>query len=237
MNNSAVHNTYGEYKLVLDQVDYQYCGEDGDRHDGNPVGRICEVNFAVTKPYLAQKSAFGAIPKSTNINLDNYFNIQGKLIVTDTQLDQIMTVGANEYDGGQEIKTKMSSFITKYDKLAIIINVTKPTGVLNIKKVPNQNIFIFEGNGGNVTIGGEFSKAPFTLIAKNMKLVISGDLKVNGMFLVPNGNIIFNNGNLCNSGNQQVQGIFVTNQSFASIPPLKNVLGRERCNFGGLYVK
>jgi len=111
MNNSAVHNTYGEYKLVLDQVDYQYCGEDGDRHDGNPVGRICEVNFAVTKPYLAQKSAFGAIPKSTNINLDNYFNIQGKLIVTDTQLDQIMTVDANDYKASTKIDTMTDAFV------------------------------------------------------------------------------------------------------------------------------
>jgi len=38
-----------------------------------------------------------------------------------------MTVSANEYDGGQEIKTKMSSFITKYEKLAIKVNVSKPT--------------------------------------------------------------------------------------------------------------
>jgi len=105
--------------------------------------------------------------------------------------------------------------------------------VTSVKKVPNQNIFIFEGNGGNVTIDGEYSKVPFTLITKNINLVISGDLKVNGMFLVKNGNIIFNNGNLCSTKNQEVKGIFVTDKSFASIPPLENnSLSRPRCNFG-----
>lgn len=116
------------------------------------VDRICDVNFTVTRPYIAQKSAFGLTPKiADDIDLTNYFNIQGKSIVTDTQLDQMITIDANDYDGGQEIKTKMSSFITKYEKLAIKIDKSKLSNlaglenVTTIKKVPNQNIYIFQG--------------------------------------------------------------------------------------------
>lgn len=125
ITHAVTKGIYGEYKLVLDEVDYEYCGDDEQRHSGKPVGRICEVNFAVTRPYLAQKSAFGLTPKSTDINLDGYKDIQGNDIVRNTDLDKIMTVGANEYDGGQEIKNKMKNFITKYEKLAIKIDKSK----------------------------------------------------------------------------------------------------------------
>jgi len=170
ISSALTDKVYGEYKLSLDQVDYEYCGDDEQRHGGNPVGRICEVNFAVTKPYLAQKSAFGLTPKATDIDLQGYKTINGVELVTDTQLDQIMTVDANDYDGGQAIKTKMAAFITKYEKLAIKVdkkNLTNLTGLENvtsIKKVPNQNIYIFQG-AGEITLNGAMT-TPFTFITK-----------------------------------------------------------------------
>jgi len=61
---------YGEYNLALYQVNYQYCNADGQRTDGTPINRVCETDFAVTKPYLAQKSSFGLTPKAMTVNLD-----------------------------------------------------------------------------------------------------------------------------------------------------------------------
>jgi hypothetical protein len=170
ISSAVTKQVYGEYKLVLDEVNYEYCNDNEQRQKGNPVGRICEVNFVVTRPYLAQKSAFGLTPKSTDINLDGYMDINGNDIVRNTDLDKIMTVNANEYDGGQEIKTMMASFITKYEKLAIKIDKSKLSNlgglenVTTIKKVPNQNIYIFQGNG-DITLNGAMT-TPFTFITK-----------------------------------------------------------------------
>jgi len=218
ISSAVTRGIYGEYKLVLDQVDYEYCGDDERRHDGNPVGRICEVNFAVTRPYLAQKSAFGLTPKSTDIDLDGFMDIQGNDIVRSTDLDKIMTVDANEYDGGQEIKTKMAAFITKYEKLAIKIDKSKLTSlegldaVTTIKKVPNQDIYIFQGNGGEITLKGTFEK-PFTIVTKGINVHVKGDLTTNGMLLVQGGKIYFDepDDKRCEK-TQEVKGIFVTDR-------------------------
>lgn len=59
----------GEHKLVLDKVEYTYCDGENKEHK-TAVGSICSVNFAVTQPYLAQRSTFGITPKATNIKLE-----------------------------------------------------------------------------------------------------------------------------------------------------------------------
>lgn len=69
LTGSLLDNVYGEYKIVLDHVDYEYC-DGSDWQEGLPVERVCEVDFAVTRPYLAQKSSFGLTPKSTDISLE-----------------------------------------------------------------------------------------------------------------------------------------------------------------------
>lgn len=161
-------------------------------------------------------------------------------MISETQLDKIMTVDANEYKGGSKIYNMIDAFIKKYQKLALTVNVNKPAGVKTVKKVPNQNILIFEGNGEDVVVDGEYTKTPFTIIADKVNLVISGDLTTNAMFLVNNGNIKFDNGNLCNKKNQEVQGIFVVrNGKFMNSPSslANNSNARPRCNYGGLYVK
>jgi len=96
MNAAVVDNVYGEYKIVLDEVNYKYC--DGDnRQTGTPIKRVCDVNFAVTKPYLVQKSSFGLTPKATDINLDNFYDLEGKSLISNTDLDQIMVLDDSTY--------------------------------------------------------------------------------------------------------------------------------------------
>lgn len=235
---------YGEYKIVLDEVNYEYCDSNHSRVQGNPVGRICEVNFAVTRPYLAQKSTFGLTPKSTDIDLEWFMDIQWSELVRTTDLDKIMTIDANEYDGWNKIKNMMKNVITKYEKLAITItrsklsNLEGLSGVTVIKKVPNQNIFIFAGNG-RITLTSWFD-APFTLITKWIDVHIQGNLTTNWMFLVQSGKIYFDepeNELLRCANTQTVKGIFVTNKWFSSLQ-LANVRpSKQRCNYWWLYVK
>ena len=70
----ALGGIYGEYNIALSQVNYKYCNN-GEPIDGTPIDRVCETDFAVTKPYLAQKSSFGLTPKATTVNLDGYKDI------------------------------------------------------------------------------------------------------------------------------------------------------------------
>jgi hypothetical protein len=89
--------TYGEYNLALYKVSYDYCDANGNQQAGTPIDRVCEVDFTVTKPYLAQKSSFGLTPKSTTINLDGYKDIFGNSIISDTDLSQIMVLNESAY--------------------------------------------------------------------------------------------------------------------------------------------
>ena len=67
---------YGEYNIALYQVTYDYCTDnEGHKDIGTPIDRVCETDFAVTKPYLAQKSSFGLTPKAMTVNLNGYEDI------------------------------------------------------------------------------------------------------------------------------------------------------------------
>jgi hypothetical protein len=87
---------YWEYNIALYKVRYNYC-EGGEEKKGTPIDRVCETDFTVTKPYLAQKSSFGLTPKATTVNLDGYEDIFGDPIIGWTDLDKIMVLDANTY--------------------------------------------------------------------------------------------------------------------------------------------
>ena len=75
------------------------------------------MDFAVTQPYLAQKSSFGVTPKAASIKLDNYDMIDGTELIKSTDLEDIMVLDESAYDGGSKVKAMISTFITKYEKL------------------------------------------------------------------------------------------------------------------------
>lgn len=111
---------FGEYKLVLDRVEYTYCRSD-DKNEKTAVGNVCSVNFMLTKSYLAQKSTFGITPKATNVKLDGYTMLDGTKLIDSTDLSQIMVLDESEYEGGSEVNALMDTFINKYDRLAITV--------------------------------------------------------------------------------------------------------------------
>lgn len=246
--NIDLENIYGEYNIALYKVTYDYC-KNGERVSGKPIDRVCETDFAVTKPYLAQKSSFGLVPKTTTIDLSKYLDIFGSGIVKKTDLDKIMVLNAETYKWGTNVTSLMTSFINKYDKLAISVPLNKvpslnKPGIMSIKIVPQQKIYIISGKTGTTTDvslnPSLVSDTPFTIVTRNINLIIEGNLTTNGMFLVDNGTISFQevDGNRC-KGTQTVQGIFVTNEWFAAdTEGLSNDSpNRTRCPWGWLYVK
>lgn len=115
------------------------------------MNKVCEVNFTVTKPYLAQKSLFATTPKSTDIRLDGYKTLDGEDLIKSTDLAEIMVLDGNEYDGGSEVDALINSFITKYDKLALNVPASSLKGTafenmssVTVKVIPSQKIYILE---------------------------------------------------------------------------------------------
>ncbi len=248
-SSNFVDSTFGEYKIVLEKVKYNYCRSD-DKEEWTEIDRVCSVNFTVTQPYLAQKSSFGLTPKATNISLDGYQTLNGEELIKSTDLDDIMVLDDSDYDGGSTVRTMMDSFITKYNKLAITVdNQYLPSSLKNlgitVKVIPNQKIYILQSDTRKTITMKDITSfnAPFTIVTKNIDVIIKGNVEYNGMFLVKNGTITFEKSDETVAwdrcpGTQTVKGIFVTDEWFLGGTPLNNMANnKERCNYGWLYVK
>ncbi len=160
---------------------------------------MCSVDFTVTQPYLAQKSSFGITPKSTSIKLDGYKDIKGDDLIQSTDLNDIMVLDESAYNGNNKTQTMINSFITKYDKLAVAVpeSSLKDTAFagmgITVKIVPQQKIYILQSDTKKTITLKDINKftAPFTIVTKNIDVVIKGDVGYNGMFLVKDGTITF----------------------------------------------
>jgi len=248
-NNGFLRNeTYGEYKLVLDKVRYDYC-DGNNQKQWTEVDRICEVNFAVTKPYLMQKSLFWVTPKATtDIGLDKFYDMKWDKLIKSTDLSSIMKVDANDYAWWAKMDKQITDFVNKYTKLSIKIatndlhTIAAWWTITEIRKVPSQQIYIIKWTG-KLTLKqlNAYFSAPFTMIVKWMDLIIEWSVKTNWMFVVQWWKISFKEdpANRCKS-TQTVQWIFISNQWFwvwDTTLNLANDLDKPRCNYGWLNVK
>ena len=149
------------------------------------------------------------------------------------------------------MQTMINTFITKYDKLALTVPKSSLGGTvfenmntnITVKIVPKQKIYILQAaQAGTKFVMDQINTftAPFTIVTKNIDLVIKGNVDYNGMFLVKDGTIAFDKADTVSSGDrcpttQTVKGIFVTTKGFvkANTPSLNNVATNMlRCNYG-----
>lgn len=249
LSNSRIfdENILGEHKIRLDKVTYEYCACDGDDCDWEEteLQNACETNFAITKPYLVQKSAFGITPKATTIDLKNFKEmLKWDPLVDKTDLASVMVLSESEYAGFGVINPMIENFVYRMEKLAVS-TTSYPENlerqwISYAKKVPNKDIYILYGKGNWTTITIENSteiKKPFTLIIKDANLEIKGDISVNGMFIVQWWTISFNEStNSTCTKPQVVKGIFVAS-NFSADSIVNNNLNKKWCNAGGLHVK
>ena len=257
-------DTFGEHKLVLERVSYDYCREVYDEESGDVsrkwdrgvyLDRVCEVNYVVTKPYLIQKSAFGATKVDDDLDLRDFYDIFGDKIVSKTDLEDVMDLEAEDLDGGVEIEALLDIFEDKYSKVAVDIPqeqrgdlVSEYQDLEKVSKVPGKNIFVFEGDGKMVMSQetGKYPATSYTIIVKGMDLYIEGSVTTNGMFIV-DGNIGFQekDATLFCQAPQEVQGIFIARDGFVGTEYSENedgYVGRfdknnRLCEYGNLIVK
>lgn len=154
---------FGEYKVALEKVTYDVCGQKDDK--GNPTKtshitdeRICEVDFAVTDHYMVQKSPYGIGNKATT-ELSKYLLKNGTDFVD--EFFQANPTTASGYAAPSNIKSLFRTFKNKYQKLAKPVN-----GKGDLLKVPGKAIYFYGGNQELTSIlGNEVITTPFTLIA------------------------------------------------------------------------
>ena len=242
---------FGEYKVVLDRVQYEYCNQNM-QFIPNPqiVDRVCEVNFAVTRPYLVQKSAFSNVPQTTTIDIGDFYLMNGVSVMDATDIPDIMVLNASSYATHPNTTTMLHDFVSKYKQLAVTVNDPSINALfanasqISVSKVPGQQIYIFSSQGADrITLRElQWFNRPFTMIIDGMDLVVQWSMtNTNGMFLVKWGKISFQEppNNIC-ATRQTVHGVFITDQWFGiddSQLLLNNSLGKRRCNQWWLTIR
>lgn len=124
--------------------------------------------------------------------------LDGTKLIDSTDLADIMILDESDYNASNQVQAMINTFITKYDKLAITVdNQYLPASLkdlgITVKVIPNQKIYILQSDTKKtITMKNITSfSAPFTIVTKNIDVVIKGNVDYNGMFLVKGGTITF----------------------------------------------
>ena len=242
---------FGEYKIALEEVKYRKC----DRKDkdwkvvlGSEVHvvdeRVCEVDFAVTDPYLIQKSPYG-IWNKTSTPLHNYKLKNGESFME--SVFPTSSISTTAYVVPADTKKLFTTFKNKYSKIAKSVNAEKW-----LSKVPWKSIYLVSEK--QIDLNGLISNVskPFTLIATHpdANISINGDVSVNAMIMTQ-WTITFDASKSCNDGGgrkwghagQIVRWIYYAGSGFESSwhGALKNTEDNlnnwQWCNYGNLHIK
>ena len=243
---------FWEYKLSLENIRYKTCTSVVNDKGATTyrvniaweTDRVCEVDFAVTDPYLIQKSPYGIWNKATK-DLNKYKLKNGKSFMESVFPTSSISTTAYSVPAGTE--NLFRTFKNKYSKIAKSVNVEKW-----LSKVPWKSIYLVSEK--QIDLDGLISNSskPFTLIATHpdANISIKGDVNANAMIMTQ-WTITFDASNSCNDGGgrkwghapQIVRWIYYAGKWFASSwhDALKNTNENlnnwQWCNYGNLHIK
>ena len=244
-------NTFWEYKISLDNISYSYCDYSRSEEWKNHFfmtnwvnNRVCEVDFALTNHYLAQKSPYGFVDHDTAENLNKYYLKNGEPLFSLEAWDEKV----ENYQMVSWVSLNFDTFISKYSIAA--------KWEWQLRQVPWKSIYITDVEAGQKfdLSDRSFSSVlnsgkPFTLIAsKWADIVIKGNI-IQNMMIITQWKIIFDAEGACNAKNegttkyskawQVVQWIFYAGGWFDSSNDKLNTSVRNNywCNYGNLHIK
>ena len=244
-------NTFWEYKISLDNISYSYCDYSRSEEWKNHFfmtnwvnNRVCEVDFALTNHYLAQKSPYGFVDHDTAENLNKYYLKNGEPLFSLEAWDEKV----ENYQMVSWVSLNFDTFISKYSIAA--------KWEWQLRQVPWKSIYITDLDAGQKfdLSDRSFSSVlnsgkPFTLIAsKWADIVIKGNI-IQNMMIITQWKIIFDAEGACNARNewttkyskawQVVQWIFYAGGWFDSSNDRLNtsVHNDYWCNYGNLHIK
>lgn len=219
-----------EYKIRLNKIDYQLCNG-SSWQNGSYDGTVCEMNFAVTRPYLLQR--WTNISTVNNDVLSNFFKINWDPILSPSELKNITV---STYSWWKDVEFILNDFISKYEKLAVKTTNFDVLWLYNLKKVPDKEIYIIDAWWETIDLNSDsIVSTPATLIVKNWSLVIKWNLKWNGMYIVPDWQIYFQPTN-CDQ-KQLVEGIFISRDYDTTRVLNNNLSATNWCKDGRLNIK
>lgn len=258
-----VGGNLGEYKVAMAVKDYKICVKNVSSgvvtwsasnfiYNNSSTKRVCEMNFAVTQPYMVNRGAFGDFATD---NLKSFYQMPYGTQV----FPQGVSLIDNKLSATQEVKDSVKKLVDSYKKLAVAagdmklnaqVGATK-TSTVKISKVPNKEIYIFEADNDNATItitdkpGVNLAKS-FTLIITRGNLIVADNVSARSMYIVTNGKITIKPTISCNT-TQTIKGIYVsTANGIESATPFGNARSTmlntnlaytERCAGGDLTVQ
>jgi len=251
---------YWEYKLVLEEVEYKYCDKlQWKWKDWQRYGAVCEVNFAVTKPYVMQISTFGANPVAAtqpNNFLKDFYDMNWNRIIKKTDLEDIISVDNDTYAISYDVDDKFNEFKEKYWKIAVRVNTNNVKvgneslnqifdgHVEEVKKVPNKSIYFIKWSWKLKLSQDKISKftSAYTLIVEWMDVEIKWNVLQYAMIVTDKKMTFVDNwpeGLMsCASGWQVVQWIFVASKWFYWDDRNYNWnVNENRCPWWWLHVK
>jgi len=243
MSDHSSSNVFGQYKIKLEKINYQYCGSVRDLNqefaEGStpdylstpmithgtfaPEESICEMKFWVTQGYFVQRGA--GISEEASQSPTTFTNIDwNDLITTSTPLDATENNVVEFAGEGKQYLT--DGFIAYWEGLAIqeVDGMTNDGKARTVFKVPNQRIYLIEESnpaypivmqeGAMDSIIDDIT-IPYTIIVKGTDVIFKWSVSWNGLYVVER-DIIFD-ANEAWSGcddTEEVEGIFITNGMF-----------------------
>lgn len=247
--NRLVNKEYWEYKLVLDKVEYEYCDESVWKwRQWKLYGWVCEVDFAVTKPYVVQVSTLWVTPiwSSNKWFMDDFFDMEWNKLYKKSDIADVLLLDNDSYAIPRDVNNNFESFKKKYEKLAIKItdnnvnDMFSAQNITSIKKVPGQSIYFIDWKWDLIIDQKSIAKTSpvYTIIVNGMDVHIKWNMLVTAMIVVDNWTIYFDD-EKCQDGWQVVQWIFVALDWFWNkFEKLRNTNeNKEFCPWWNLHVK
>ena len=247
--NKLVNKEYWEYKLVLDKVEYNYCDERvWAWKPWKLYGWVCEVDFAVTKPYVVQVSTLWVTPiwSSNKWFMDDFFDMEWNKLYKKSDIADVLLLDNDSYAIPRDVNNNFESFKKKYEKLAIKItdnnvnDMFSAQNITSIKKVPGQSIYFIDWKWDLIIDQKSIAKTSpvYTIIVNGMDVHIKWNMLVTAMIVVDNWTIYFDD-EKCQDGWQVVQWIFVALDWFWNkFEKLRNTNeNKEFCPWWNLHVK
>ena len=228
--------SYWEYKIELSDVKYLQCesGQWTQKNASNDRNfSTCQNEFVLTNSYTVQKTPSWNLTASMN-ELKKYLN-HSWTMTFDTLLNAIQST---TYKPNDNVNKAMTSFINKYKKLAVKVDISKSSLLkwtnVTVSKVPWKSIYFVYGN---ITINWSKKNidTPFTIVQTSGNATISWDVGHN-MMLLTDWNIIFQWN--CTS-DQTVKWIFYAKGNLSRSGVWKNndINSTTWCTNWWLYVK
>ena len=169
-----------EYKLELSEVRYLECGENGKLKQAKNTN-ACQSNFVLTNSYTVQKTPSWNLTASTDelSKYRDYNRANNRAYTFDKFINAIKTT---DYKANQHVESAMKTFIDKYSKLAVNVDVWANSFLngANVRKVPWKSIYFVDGD---ITIKWWTVKKPFTIVQTKGKTTINWNVQNNMMLL------------------------------------------------------